>query len=84
MTILDEIVAYKKDLLSEGYYKAKLAELNKVDVSHKQTFETQLKQSNQLAIIAEIKSKSPTLNELPGRDLAQQVKNYEAHGANAV
>ncbi|ATH60152.1 MULTISPECIES: indole-3-glycerol phosphate synthase TrpC [Staphylococcus] len=84
MTILDEIVAYKKDLLSEGYYKAKLAELNEVDVSHKQTFETQLKQSNQLAIIAEIKSKSPTLNELPGRDLAQQVKDYEAHGANAV
>src|SRR5699024_6723362 len=40
--------------------------------------------STQLAIIAEIKSKNPTLNELPVRDLTQNVKDYEAHGANAV
>ncbi len=84
MTILDEIVAYKKELLKDGYYTKKLSDLDEVDITHKQTFESQLAQADQLSVIAEIKSKSPTLSELPGRDLKQQVKAYEAYGANAV
>src|SRR5699024_11280445 len=55
-----------------------------IDITHKQTFESQLSQADQLSVIAEIKSKSPTLSELPGRDLTQQVRAYEAFGANAV
>ncbi|MBO3064300.1 indole-3-glycerol phosphate synthase TrpC [Staphylococcus shinii] len=84
MTILDEIVLYKKDLLKQGYYEEKLKTLDDVDISHKTTFKAQIDESNRLAVIAEIKSKSPTLNELPGRDLVQQVKDYEVNGANAV
>ncbi|WP_019468757.1 indole-3-glycerol phosphate synthase TrpC [Staphylococcus cohnii] len=84
MTILDEIVAYKKELLKDGYYTKKLSDLDEVDITHKQTFESQLAQADQLSVIAEIKSKSPTLSELPGRDLKQQVKAYETYGANAV
>src|SRR5699024_7209285 len=84
MTILDEIVTYKRGLLEQGYYEDKLTTLENVDVSHKKTFQSQLDNSNKLGVIAEIKSKSPTLDALPGRDLAQQVKDYEAHGANAV
>lgn len=84
MTILDEIVAYKKELLQSGYYTKKLSDLKEIDITHKQTFELQLSQADQLSVIAEIKSKSPTLSELPGRDLTQQVRAYEAFGANAV
>lgn len=84
MTILDEIVTYKRGLLEQGYYEDKLSTLEAVDISHKKTFQSQLDDSNQLGVIAEIKSKSPTLEGLPARDLAQQVKDYEAHGANAV
>lgn len=84
MTILDEIVDYKRNLIKEGYYEEKLKTLNEVDITHKPSFKAQLDESNQLAVIAEIKSKSPTLDQLPNRDLAQQVKDYEANGANAV
>lgn len=84
MTILDEIVDYKRNLIKQGYYEEKLKTLNEVDITHKSSFKSQLDESNQLAVIAEIKSKSPTLDQLPNRDLAQQVKDYEANGANAV
>ena len=84
MTILDEIVDYKRNLIKEGYYEEKLKTLNEVDITHKSSFKSQLDESKQLAVIAEIKSKSPTLDHLPNRDLAQQVKDYEANGANAV
>lgn len=84
MTILDEIVDYKRNLIKEGYYEEKLKTLNEVEITHKSSFKSQLDESNQLAVIAEIKSKSPTLDQLPNRDLAQQVKDYEANGANAV
>ncbi|MDW3986756.1 indole-3-glycerol phosphate synthase TrpC [Staphylococcus saprophyticus] len=84
MTILDEIVDYKRNLIKEGYYEEKLKTLNEVDITHKSSFKSQLDESNQLAVVAEIKSKSPTLDQLPNRDLAQQVKDYEANGANAV
>ena len=84
MTILDEIMDYKRNLIKEGYYEEKLKTLNEVDITHKSSFKSQLDESNQLAVIAEIKSKSPTLDQLPNRDLAQQVKDYEANGANAV
>src|SRR5699024_9822407 len=84
MTILDEIVAYKKELLQSGYYTKKLSDLKQIDITHKQTFESQLSQADQLFIIAEIKSTSLILAELSGRELTQQVREYEAFGANAV
>ncbi|WP_436861561.1 indole-3-glycerol phosphate synthase TrpC [Staphylococcus caeli] len=84
MTILDEIVLYKKKLIKQGYYSDKLQSLKEVDVSHKITFQKQMQDSTRLVVIAEIKSKSPTLDRLPERNLTQQVKDYEAYGANAV
>ncbi|PTJ55180.1 indole-3-glycerol-phosphate synthase TrpC, partial [Mammaliicoccus sciuri] len=38
MTILDEIVEYKKTLLNNQYYEQKLNTLEKVDVEHKTSF----------------------------------------------
>lgn len=84
MTILDEIVDYKKELLANGYYEKKLTELKDIDVSSKQTFKESMDNSDELVVISEIKSKSPSLPELPAKDLAKQVKDYEANGANAV
>lgn len=84
MTILDEIVDYKKELLANGYYEKKLTELKDIDVSSKQTFKESMDNSDELVVISEIKSKSPSLPELPTKDLAKQVKDYEANGANAV
>ncbi|RIP33409.1 indole-3-glycerol phosphate synthase TrpC [Staphylococcus gallinarum] len=84
MTILDEIVEYKRDLIKVGYYEEKLESLAKIDVSHKMTLESQLAQGEDLAVIAEIKSKSPSLDKLPEKNLTQQVKDYEKFGANAV
>lgn len=84
MTILNEIVRYKKDLLNENYYEQKLKKLNYVNVSNKKKFIDNLENSNQLSIIAEIKSKSPTLRQLPNRNLREQVNSYELYGANAI
>lgn len=84
MTILDEIVEYKRELLANGYYDKKLEELKEVDVSSKPTFKESVDNSEELVVISEIKSKSPSLPELPPKDLEQQVRDYEANGANAV
>jgi indole-3-glycerol phosphate synthase len=84
MTILDEIVEYKRELLANGYYDKKLEELKEVDVSSKPTFKESMDNSEELVVISEIKSKSPSLPELPPKDLEQQVRDYEANGANAV
>lgn len=84
MTILDEIVEYKRELLANGYYDKKLEELKEVDVSSKPTFKESMDNSEELVVISEIKSKSPSLPELPAKDLEQQVRDYEANGANAV
>jgi indole-3-glycerol phosphate synthase len=84
MTILDEIVEYKRELLANGYYDKKLEELKEVDVSSKPTFKESMDYSEELVVISEIKSKSPSLPELPPKDLEQQVRDYEANGANAV
>lgn len=56
MTILNEIVNYKKSLLKEGYYQQKLEELEYVDVSNKKKLINALKMKK-LSVIAEIKSK---------------------------
>lgn len=84
MTILDEIVEYKRELLANGYYDKKLEELKEVDVHSKPTFKESMDNSEELVVISEIKSKSPSLPELPPKDLEQQVRDYEANGANAV
>nr|WP_263313349.1 indole-3-glycerol phosphate synthase TrpC [Mammaliicoccus sp. Marseille-Q6498] len=84
MTILDEIVEYKKELLNAGYYEEKLANLEKVDIQHKCTFLNRVKQDSKLNIIAELKAKSPTVSDIPKRDMATQIKLYEQYGASAI
>lgn len=84
MTILEEIVEYKQSLLQNGYYLEKLNSLKSVNIQNKKSFINSIEQKSTLAIIAEIKSKSPTVNGLPERDLLQQIFDYEQYGANAV
>lgn len=61
MTILAEIVKYKQSLLQNGYYQDKLNTLKSVKIQNKKTFINAIEQEPKLAIIAEIKSKSPQL-----------------------
>lgn len=88
MTILDEIVLYKKELLSSHYYHEKLKTINKDtqcnQPSKKNTLKSSLVNDKELSIIAEIKSKNPTVKQLPERNLTQQIKDYETYGANAI
>ncbi|WP_323702429.1 indole-3-glycerol phosphate synthase TrpC [Mammaliicoccus sp. Dog046] len=84
MTILDEIVEYKKTLLEEGYYEQKLKTLTPVNIQHKTTFLDRVKNDQQLNIIAELKAKSPTVSDIPKRDMETQIKLYEQHGASAI
>lgn len=84
MTILDDIVEYKKSLLEEGYYDRLLRTLPVTNVKYKKKLSERLKERSHLSVIAEIKSKSPSVKKLPDRDLTQQVKDYEAYGAQAI
>ncbi|UDI78326.1 indole-3-glycerol phosphate synthase TrpC [Staphylococcus taiwanensis] len=84
MTILDEIVIYKKELLKNGYYNDKLNSLKKISFSDKPTLENALKYNNTLSLIAEIKSKSPSVDAFNDRNLIQQVMDYERYGAQAI
>lgn len=84
MTILDEIVEYKKGLLNDNYYKQKLEILEKVDVQHKTSFISRINNDDRLNIIAELKAKSPTVSDIPKRDMATQIKLYEQYGASAI
>ena len=52
MTILNEIVNYKKDLIDAGYYRHKLEELEHVDVSNKKKLIEALKNDKKLSVIA--------------------------------
>ncbi len=84
MTILDEIVEYKKTLLNNQYYEQKLNTLEKVDVQHKTSFLSRTQHDNKLNIIAELKAKSPTVSDIPKRDMATQIKLYVQYGASAI
>ena len=55
-----------------------------MNIQNKKSFINAIEKEPKLAIIAEIKSKSPTVNDLPERDLSQQISDYEQYGANAV
>ncbi|HCU9228896.1 TPA: indole-3-glycerol phosphate synthase TrpC [Staphylococcus aureus] len=79
MTILAEIVKYKQSLLQNGYYQDKLNTLKSVNIQNKKSFINAIEKEPKLAIIAEIKSKSPTVNDLPERDLSQQISDYEKY-----
>ncbi|HHD6372230.1 TPA: indole-3-glycerol phosphate synthase TrpC [Staphylococcus aureus] len=61
MTILAEIVKYKQSLLQNGYYQDKLNTLKSVKIQNKKSFINAIEKEPKLAIIAEIKSKSPTV-----------------------
>ncbi|MCS4486161.1 indole-3-glycerol phosphate synthase TrpC [Staphylococcus americanisciuri] len=84
MTILDDIVAYKHMLLQSGYYDALLDELPAVNVTHKQALQTIIAQDNRIGVIAEVKSKSPSVSDIPVRDLEAQVIEYTQAGASAI
>ncbi|MBZ8174221.1 indole-3-glycerol phosphate synthase TrpC [Staphylococcus delphini] len=84
MTILEDIVEYKKQLLAEGYYEALLNSLEAVNVSHKPTVAEQFENDRTIGVIAEIKSKSPTVSDIPERNLEKQLRLYTAGGASAI
>ncbi|MBI5974381.1 indole-3-glycerol phosphate synthase TrpC [Staphylococcus canis] len=84
MTILDEIVEYKKELLNSNYYEQKLAKFDKMDVSHKTKLSETLNQTPHINVIAEIKSKSPTVSDIPERDLFTQLNAYQHAAAISV
>ncbi|QLK86783.1 indole-3-glycerol phosphate synthase TrpC [Staphylococcus sp. 17KM0847] len=84
MTILDDIVTYKQSLLNEGYYDELLQRLPSVSVQHKGTLVDSVTQNERLDIIAEIKSKSPSVSDIPTRDLMTQVTAYTEAGASAI
>ena len=65
MTILDDIVEYKKSLLEEGYYDRLLRNLPVTNVKYKKKLSERLKERSHLSVIAEIKSKSPSVKKLP-------------------
>ncbi|WP_381413528.1 indole-3-glycerol phosphate synthase TrpC [Staphylococcus epidermidis] len=84
MTILNEIIEYKKTLLERKYYDKKLETLqNNGNVKRRKLIDS-LNYDKTLSVIAEIKSKSPSVPQLPQRDLVQQVKDYQKYGANAI
>lgn len=84
MTILDDIVVYKQRLIAEGYYAHLLETLEAVDVSHKPTLAAQLEKDTTVGVIAEIKSKSPTVSDIPSRDISSQLQMYTEGGASAI
>ena len=84
MTILDEIVAYKQTLLASGYYDDLMNQLPKVSVDHKPTLQALIEKDTHVAVIAEVKSKSPSVSDIPVRDLETQVAAYTEAGASAI
>lgn len=84
MTILNEIIEYKKTLLERKYYDKKLEILQDNGNVKRRKLIDSLNYDKTLSVIAEIKSKSPSVPQLPQRDLVQQVKDYQKYGANAI
>lgn len=84
MTILDEIVAYKKVLLKNHYYEEKIKKLEKVNINNKKTFAEHVSADSQLNIIAELKAKSPTVVDIPTKNMEEQALLYEKYGASAI
>ncbi|UXR78157.1 indole-3-glycerol phosphate synthase TrpC [Staphylococcus sp. IVB6227] len=84
MTILDDIVAYKRTLLQSGYYETLLGQLPRNDANHKPTLESLIEQDERIAVIAEVKSKSPSVSDIPTRNLEGQVAAYTEAGASAI
>lgn len=84
MNVLDEIVAYKRALLDSSYYDEKLQTLSAVDVRGKKTLSDQLANDSCLTVIAELKAKSPTVKDIPKRDMLTQLQDYERYGAGCV
>ena len=60
MTILSEIVDYKEQLLKDGYYHDKLQKFERVKHKINRLTDALIKNDN-LTLIAEIKSKSPSV-----------------------
>ncbi|KGJ25453.1 indole-3-glycerol phosphate synthase TrpC [Staphylococcus haemolyticus] len=84
MTILSEIVDYKEQLLKDGYYHDKLQNLKEVKHNNKSRLTDALIKNDNLTLIAEIKSKSPSVKAFQQTNIFKQVSDYELYGANAI
>lgn len=84
MTILDDIVIYKRKLLASGYYEKLQEQLPHIDITHKPTLASLVAQDERIAVIAEVKSKSPSVSDIPSRNLEDQVAAYTEAGASAI
>lgn len=84
MTILSEIVDYKEQLLKDGYYHDKLQNLKGVKHKNKSRLTDALIKNDNLTLIAEIKSKSPSVKAFQQTNIIKQVSDYERYGANAI
>lgn len=84
LTILDEIVEYKQSLIKEGYYTSLLQQLKMPKHIQRQKLVESLNHNSKLSIIAEIKSKSPSVSSFKSVDLSVQVENYTQYGASAI
>ncbi len=71
MTILAEIVKYKQSLFTKWLLSRETKTSKSVKIQNKKSFINAIEKEPKLAIIAEIKSKSPTVNDLPERDLSR-------------
>ena len=66
-----------KTLLERKYYDKKLEILQDNGNVKRRKLIDSLNYDRTLSVIAEIKSKSPSVPQLPQRDLVQQVKDYQ-------
>lgn len=71
-------------MLERKYYDKKLEILQDNGNVKRRKLIDSLNYDKTLSVIAEIKSKSPSVPQLPQRDLVQQVKDYQKYGANAI
>lgn len=84
LTILDKIVEYKQSLINEGYYTNLLQQLKTPKHIQRHKLVESLNHNSKLSIIAEIKSKSPSVSSFKSVDLSVQVEKYTQYGASAI
>ncbi|WP_312094444.1 indole-3-glycerol phosphate synthase TrpC [Niallia sp.] len=83
-TILDKIIAQKKETIEELYNRKEELETVTRNIK-KRSFLEKIKQSETLAIIAEFKRASPSKGDINiDKDPQEQAKMYELYGADAI
>lgn len=87
MSILDRIVAYKKEFVAQSRERVPLKEIERMAIESRlsRDFMTKLRERSDIAVIAEIKKASPSKGVI--RDDFDPVaigRAYESHGASAI